>query len=400
MSDKNLNIEVAVGNNFSGRTDFLKSVCRTDDMAVFIGEIPSNYLSGVSPTVLDELNLFSSRTKAEIKNVIFDLLQGLRFDKLYHNNPFLLSGGEQVILSIVSSILQNPSLIAIDTALEQLSMNWKVPLFQAMINSLVDIRFYLSDNRINDYNIKYITHKPVQQKSDFKYNFLSPNLIPISNGLPSYIINFTNLEFGYTKNQVILQNIELELEPGNLYFLTGNNGAGKSTLAKILAGIMKTRSGKFYVNNNQYNPYKYPGQMFGYCFQNPDEQLFSSNIAEEILAIKKNENKLYYNRRKQFIQMFGLENLTKAHPSELPFVMRKRIALAATFAYERPWYIIDEPTIGQDDNYIDFLVAFINKLLSAGKGIIIITHSNSFISKFRAKILNLDKGQIKTSESK
>lgn len=394
--DRN-NIDVAVGKNFSGRSDYLKHRCLNTLGGVYLGEIPSHYISGVSPTVEHEINLFSSRSKPEKQIAVSELISILKFDKLFQNNPFLLSGGEQVLLSILSGILLEPSLFAIDTAIEQLGEEWKMPLFQLILEKCKDTSFLLSDNRIDEYGIAYNSKLPSSNEKDYQYKFLNPHLIELTNGLPSHIVRLDQLEFGYNKKQSVLKSIDLELKPGNIYFLTGINGAGKSTLAKILTGIFKPRQGYIYDNKSKYNPYRYPGNLFGYCFQNPDEQLFSTTVASEILAKHKNETIEYANRREKFLEMFGLSNLREIHPAEVPFVMRKRVALAASLAYERPWYIIDEPTIGQDEFFIEFLVSLFQHLVSLGKGVIIISHSKSFIARFQPKILNLDNGHLKTS---
>ena len=82
------------------------------------------------------------------------------------------------------------------------------------------------------------------------------------------------------------------------------------------------------------------------------------------------------------------------HPAELPFVMRKRISLAATLAMDRPWYILDEPTLGQDESFVEFLIALLNDLAENGKGVIVISHSKSFTEKLRGKYLTLTAGQV------
>lgn len=385
-------ITVAIGDNFSGRSEYLKAACENE--GIYIGEIPSNYLSGVAPTVKDELQLFSTKSSSETKGGINELLLKLNFKNLFERNPFLLSGGEQVMLTIISSILCEPKLIAIDTAIEQLSMEWKQYLFSLINTSLKQQNFLLSDNRIKEYGISYDKLKCTEIKKDYEFTFLPPTLIEIDNEIQTRSISIRNLWFGYQKLNPILKNINLDLEPENIYFLQGINGAGKSTLAKILSGILRIKKGEIEVNNKPYNTYKIPGKLFGYSFQNPDEQLFSRTVSNEVLSSIKHERENYSKRREIFLKMFGLEKLGNIHPADLPFVIRKRVALAATLANDRPWYIIDEPTIGQDDKFIDFLVLLFKHLASIGKGIVIISHSTAFISRFKSNNLYLDNGLI------
>lgn len=391
--NNNSNISVVTGNNFSGRSEYLKKSC--NEHGIYIGEIPTNYLSGVAPTVKDELELFYHNSSEETKKVVNQLIDKFGFDRLFKNNPFLLSGGEQVLLTILTGILAEPKTIAIDTALEQLSDEWRNPLLEAILKKLRNQIFLLADNRIEEYDIPYNIQHPGGYKEKFEFIFSNPALIKFeSNIIPNPVV-LNNLWFGYTKDKPVLKDINIALQPGNIYILQGVNGAGKSTLAKILSGILKIKKGNILLDDRPYNPYKRPGAIFGYSFQNPDEQLFSISVSSEILKLKRNEENYYGQRRDVFLKMFGLNNIKNTHPAELPFVIRKRIALAATLANDRPWYIIDEPTIGQDNLYLDFLTELFNYLTSIGKGLIIISHSQAFIKKFQAKLLYLKDGFLK-----
>jgi energy-coupling factor transport system ATP-binding protein len=395
MSQVKNNISVTIGINFSGRSEYLKNQCNKN--GIYIGEIPSNYLTGVAPTVKDELELFYPNSKEETQKVVNKLINKFGFDRLFKNNPFLLSGGEQVLLTILSGILAEPQLLAIDTAIEQLSDEWKNPLFEAIMEDLKEHTFLLADNRIEEYGIPYTIKSFNGYKHEYEYSFNKPELIEFNSENIAKKIVLKDLWFSYKNDIPVLKDINIAFQPGNIYFLKGINGAGKSTLAKILSGILKIKKGTISLNDELYNPYKRPGTIFGYSFQNPDEQLFSISVSKEILKHKKNETKDYSERRDIFLKMFGLENIENLHPAELPFVMRKRVALAATLAYDRPWYIIDEPTIGQDNHFIDFLVKLFTYLISTRKGIIIISHSQAFIKKFEAKILYLENGFLKTN---
>lgn len=172
--------------------------------------------------------------------------------------------------------------------------------------------------------------------------------------------------------------------PGKIYRLSGRNGAGKSTLSKILAGILKVDKDMLMADNKPINAYRNPGQLAGYLQQNPDEQISYKTVEREILPFIKNESASYEQRRELFLTMFGLQQIRKCHPAELPFTMRKRIALASTLATERPWYILDEPTLGQDDDFIEAFSVILKKMAWSGKGIIFISHANKF-SRFNSE---------------
>lgn len=385
-------LSIISGNNFSGRSDYLKSVINSAESGVYIGEQPSSSITGIFPTVESEIKLHSNNTDSETLNLIKTLFEQYDFQKKYSKNPFTLSGGEQTILAVLSSILLQPKKLAIDCTLEQLNKAWREPLLTAIQKgNFSKTEILLADNRLNEYGLSNFNELiPENNLQEHKYKFEKPLIRNvIETQIAPQTIELADVDFSYDKKQPVFKEVNVKLEPSNIYHLSGSNGAGKSTLAKILTGILKIQSGKININNKYYNPYKYPGEIVGYSFQNPDEQLFSTTVENEVLRYLVNETNEYKARRETFLEIFGLQNIRKEHPAEMPFVIRKRIALAATLALDRSWYILDEPTLGQDNKFADFLLELLFKLKDLGKGIIVISHSEWFTENLHAKKLSL-----------
>lgn len=386
-------LTLVIGNNFSGRSGHLNSIISSTKSGIYIGEQPNSSITGIFPTVESEIKLHANSTNAEVLNLVNSLFEQYGFQKHYGKNPFTLSGGEQTILAVLSAVLLQPDKLAIDCTLEQLNKAWRIPLLAEIQNgSFHKTEILLSDNRINEYGlINFNQVIPQNNLQKYKFQFEKPFLSKeIKTTISAQIIELCEVSFAYEKKQPIFKQINVKLLPNIIYHLKGSNGAGKSTLAKILTGILKIQSGKINVNDNSYNLYKYPGKIVGYSFQNPDEQLFSTTVEDEVLRYKKNETEEYKARREAFLEIFGLQNIRKEHPGEMPFVVRKRITLAATLALDRSWYILDEPTLGQDNEFMIFFKDLLIRLNSLGKGIIIISHSEWFINNLNIKTLSLD----------
>jgi energy-coupling factor transport system ATP-binding protein len=289
---KNSTLTLVSGNNFSGRSNYLKSVVAATKNSFYIGEQPNSSITGIFPTVESEIKLHSNTTDSNILNLVNALFEQYDFQKNYGKNPFTLSGGEQTILAILSAILLQPEKLAIDCTMEQLNKVWREPLLAAIQKgSFHKTEILLSDNRINEYGLSNFNEViPENNLQEHKYKFEKPCLNKeTETTISPQIIELSDVHFSYGKKQTIFKGIDVKLLPDTMYHLTGNNGAGKSTLAKILTGILKIQSGKISLNNNHYNPYKYPGQIVGYSFQNPDEQLFSTTVESEVLRYVKNE---------------------------------------------------------------------------------------------------------------
>lgn len=385
-------LSIIAGNNFSGRSNYLKSAINSAESSVYIGEQPNSSITGIFPTVESEIKLHSNNTDSETLNLVNTLFEQYDFQKNYSKNPFTLSGGEQTILAVLSAILLQHKKLAIDCTLEQLNKAWREPLLNAVQKgNFSKTEILLADNRFNEYGLSNFNELiPENSLQEHKYKFEKPCLTnDIETKIAPLTIELSNVYFSYDKKHPIFKGVNVKLEPNNIYHLSGSNGAGKSSLAKILTGILKIQSGRISINNKHYNPYKYPGEIVGYSFQNPDEQIFSTTVENEVLRYLKNETDEYKTRRETFLEIFGLQNIRKEHPAEMPFVIRKRIALAATLALDRSWYILDEPTLGQDKEFSDFLLELLFKLKDLGKGIIVISHSEWFTENLHAIKLSL-----------
>lgn len=275
-SKQNSALTIVSGNNFSGRSKHLKSIIDSE-RGVFIGEQPSSSITGIFPTVQSEINLHSGSTNAGVLNLVNSLFKQYGFQKNYDKNPFTLSGGEQTILAVLSAILLQPKNLAIDCTLEQLNRTWREPLLNAIQQgNFSETEILLADNRINEYGLTDVSEiVPDNNSAEHKYKFEKPCVSEkMKSAVDVTTIELSDINFHYDRKQPIFQNLKTQLLPNEIYHLKGSNGAGKSTLAKILTGVLKIQSGKIIVDRKNYNPYKYPGQVVGYSFQNPDEQLF------------------------------------------------------------------------------------------------------------------------------
>lgn len=375
------NVRLLVGDNFTGKTGRLNEIRNAPDpdptaKRLLIGEVPRDHLSGIFPTVKDELTGHTRRRYAPVSIAVSDLLDRIGYSHLLERNPYELSGGEQAMLAVVSHWLMEPSHLCLDTVLEQLSLNWKVEVLRLL--SATDRRVHIADNRFREFAelglpLEAVKREPVAYELPFASPDFSATLSP-----PSFpaTVQLDRIAFSYARTKVF-DRVSLQLEAGRIYHLQGRNGAGKSTLAKLLCGVLKPDQGSITVNGRRVRPYRTPGSLFGYSFQNPDDQLFYSSVGNQLgLAVAKDNDQR--GRVDQIMRIFGLNGLERMHPADLPFTMRKRLALASTFAVPRQWYIVDEPTLGQDDRFMQGFATLLTSLTSVGYGIIVISHAPSF----------------------
>ncbi len=389
-------IITVIGDNFSGRTTYLKdksgfqsNIDESRGQFQYLGSDVSNYISGVSSTVQEELNLHYSKdnlvNETWAKNAIADLLLSDKLDQ----NPFALSGGEQTLLTILALVLKQSPCIALDCALEQLSETSRNKVFH-LFSHLDFLRSVLiADNRLREFDCfgessQVVLKKRVQDQE------ISPEeyLAYIDD---SYSIEIENLNFAYKAGKKIFTDASFNLDVSQVLVLKGENGSGKSTFSKLMCGILEAESGVFSADGKEFRPFENPAEVFAYHFQNPDLQLFSNNVYNEIKLSAKNKTD---KNILSILKTFGLESSRNKHPMDLSFSLRKRLAMGVTFAMERPWVILDEPSIGQDDESTIKIAEIIKKQSLAGTGFIVISHSKSFISLLDYRSFEIRKGQF------
>lgn len=388
------------GPNFSGRSYWLRfitgletdmdgrytSELRDRRSCAYIGPEVYNAISGLAPTVADELSIHLRGTR--YADALGEMQETLGLNALRERNPVTLSGGEQAMLTMVCALGLCPLNLAIDSTIEQISAEYRPVIFQALTTDVFPFTsIALADNRLGEYDgLPETTVIPGDMGAPAPQRLLPIDPLDPDAPLPLSTTQAPNLQlkgldFRYPDGPYVIRKMDLALTPGRVYTLTGRNGAGKSTLAKLLCGVLRPDAGRILLGDMVYDPWKSPGRLVGFHFQNPDLQLFSLCIDQEIGAgpvAQGVEATIVQDRVNALLRLFGLSRMRDIHPLETPFVIRKRIALAATIAMGCPWLILDEPTLGQDDTTSKALAAIVHRLCDQGFGMIIVSHSTMF----------------------
>ena len=182
---------------------------------------------------------------------------------------------------------------------------------------------------------------------------------------PSRSLELVDVDFEYERSRPVFRGLNLRMHAGRRYLLRGPNGSGKSTLSKILCGLLKPTGGEIRVDGKAVQPWRMPGHFVGYHFQNPDFQLFGRTVAEQFIGLAA--------QWPPYCAALGCEVSPEGHPLDLPFAMRKRVAIAATLARRRPVSILDEPSLCQDNAFVARLRACLTGTIS-----VVVSHSAMF----------------------
>jgi energy-coupling factor transport system ATP-binding protein len=208
-----------------------------------------------------------------------------------------------------------------------------------------------------------------------------------------------DIHYSYSSGIEALKGVSINVNDSEFVAIMGQNGAGKTTLVKHFNGLLKPTAGRVIVNNIETTKTSVAAlaRNVGFVFQNPDHQLFSETVEDEISFALKNfgyEPKAIEKRITWAINLLGLSQYRKTSPFMLSGGERKRVALASVLAWDPQILILDEPTIGQDHLQKENLRQFIVQMQTQGKTIVIVTHDVEFVAECNPRVVLMREGRI------
>lgn len=185
--------------------------------------------------------------------------------------------------------------------------------------------------------------------------------------------------------------IDLTLSPGELVFIIGGNGSGKTTLAKILTGLYAPESGAVLldgvaVTDEKLDDYR---QLFSAVFS--DFYLF-----QQLLGLVDTQSDA---RARSYLKKLHLDHKVKVEDgklstTELSYGQRKRLALLTAYLEDRPIYLFDEWSAGQDPYFKEiFYFQILPELKSRGKTVVVISHDDQYY-QVADRLIKLDYGRV------
>jgi len=216
------------------------------------------------------------------------------------------------------------------------------------------------------------------------------------------MIEFEGVSFKHQNGVMALREINLKIATNTLTAIVGENGAGKTTLVRHINGLLKPSQGKVLVfgEDTKKQSVARLSRKVGIVFQNPDHQLFSDTVENEILFGLKNFG-MQEKQQEQLewaLEFFDLIRYRNVSPMLLSGGEKKRLCFACVLAWDPDILILDEPTVGQDHKHKEKIVLMINNLLQKGKTVIIVSHDLEFLWPLQPRTLVMSQGKIIADE--
>ncbi|MEA4811492.1 MAG: energy-coupling factor transporter ATPase [Anaerolineaceae bacterium] len=213
------------------------------------------------------------------------------------------------------------------------------------------------------------------------------------------LIQCKNLEYSYNNKVKALKGVALDIFKGDMVAIVGQNGSGKTTLAKHFNGLFMPTAGEVSVNQiptKEQGVFKL-GQKVGYVFQNPDHQIFSETVFDEV-AFSPRLHKLSDTEVKQIVTealaAVGLAGCEEMDPFSLTKSGRQRVAVASILAAKPEILILDEPTTGLDYAEQRSMMNMVRKLNENGSTIIFVTHHMWVVAEYAKRVFVMKDGQL------
>jgi len=216
------------------------------------------------------------------------------------------------------------------------------------------------------------------------------------------ILEVRELHYKYSDGTHALKGLTLGLKNGKTTAVLGGNGTGKSTLLLSLNGIFKPSSGEILFKGVKLDysrkALKELRKSVGIVFQDPDSQLFSANVYQDISFGPVNMNLPEVevrNRVNTAMEKTGISYLKDRATHCLSFGQKKRVAIAGILAMEPEVLVLDEPTAGLDPMGVSGIMKLIRNIQKElGLSVIISTHDIDIVPLYCDYVYVMDQGKI------
>lgn len=214
------------------------------------------------------------------------------------------------------------------------------------------------------------------------------------------IIKVNNLEKKFGQN-LVLKDINMEVQKGEVVTIIGSSGSGKSTLLRCLNLLEEPTSGEILYKNENILDKKFDLRAYrtkvGMVFQNFN--LFENKTVlqnctlsqEKVLKISKKDAE---EKTKKFLQLVGMDQYINAKPSQISGGQKQRVAIARALCMDPEVLLFDEPTSALDPEMVGEVLEVMTKLAKKGITMIVVTHEMDFAREVSTRVLFMNEGII------
>jgi len=216
-----------------------------------------------------------------------------------------------------------------------------------------------------------------------------------------YMIEFTDVVKTYDQGNNALNGVTMQIEDGEFCFLVGPSGSGKSTIIKLITGELKPTAGTVHVNGYSLERIRkreipYLRRTVGVVYQ--DFRLIAKmtvyeNVAFAMRVIGAREREIR-ERVPYVLELVGLSDKSKRHPSELSGGEQQRLAIARALVNNPSMIIADEPTGNLDPQMSFEIMSLLEEINNLGTTMLVVTHAKNLVDSFNKRVISINDGVV------
>ncbi len=216
-------------------------------------------------------------------------------------------------------------------------------------------------------------------------------------------ISIKGLSVSYDK-KIVLTNIFLDIEPGNVYGIIGPNGAGKSTLFKAVLGLIDVNSGAVLINGE---PIETQRKNIVYVPQKDEvDWQFPATVMDIVKMGRYPHKKLFQRMNRQdeeaaldALRQIGIEHLKNRQIGELSGGQQQRVFLARALCQGAGILLLDEPFVGVDITTEEKIMSILKNLAAEGKTLLVVHHDLSTVPAYFDKVILINQRLIAAGDT-
>ena len=215
------------------------------------------------------------------------------------------------------------------------------------------------------------------------------------------MIRLKDVEMEYDNGTRAIQGISLTIEDGEFVFLVGPSGSGKSTIIKLLTSEVEPSAGRimingFSVSNISGRQIPLMRRTLGVIFQDfrlIEKKTVYENLEFVMRAVGASPKEIK-KRIPYVLNLVGLEQKSKSHPTELSGGEQQRVAIARGLVNNPNTIIADEPTGNLDPERSLELMSLLVKINQLGTTVVVVTHEKDLVDRFGKRVVTIEAGRV------